>query len=138
MSITHAKVSGTFNPTDPDVIGGEDWDEDHVIKGAVVVDITQHRLTTAGAILSTITDDHEFTKTGTGTYRCDFFQSDFGDAMPTISATLTVDSGAPKFVRWTFENDGDDYIELTTIDSSGAAENVASATLTVIFGAVLT
>lgn len=138
MGITHARLSGVSNPDDPNIFGGEDWDAEHVIGGPTVVDITQHRLTTAGAILNTTTGSHSFTKTGTGTYRCNFLQSDFGDSMPTVSAALTVDSGAPKFVRWTFENDGYDYVQLTTIDSAGAAADVASATLTVIFGAVLT
>lgn len=138
MGITHAKVSGLTNPTDPDMVGGEDWDADHVIGGPAVVDVTQHRLTTAGAILNTITGNHPFTKTGTGTYRCDFLQSDFGGAFPVVSATLSVDSGAPKFVRWTFENDGDDYVQIVTIDSAGTAANISGATLTVIFGAILT
>lgn len=33
MNITHAKVSGEPNPADPAKIGGEDWDDPHVVTG---------------------------------------------------------------------------------------------------------
>jgi len=33
MLIKHAKVSGIANPADPAIVGGEDWDDAHVLTG---------------------------------------------------------------------------------------------------------
>lgn len=139
MEITHAKVSGLTNPADPDLVGGEDWDAEHVILGSALVGVASLRLTTGGAITTQTGYGFAgtFSKTGTGTYRVDYLTSDYGGGYPAIVAGITKDSGAPAFVRWTLENDGDDYIQVVTIDATGAAVNVASANLSLVAGAVL-
>lgn len=139
MAITHAKVSGLTNPADPDLVGGEDWDDPHVVTGSALIGVAQLRLTTAGAITSQSGSGFSgtFSKTGTGTYRVDYDPANYGGGDPIIVAGITKDSGAPAFVRWTLENDGDDYIQVVTIDDTGAAADVATAYLSVLAGAVL-
>lgn len=139
MAITHAKVSGLNNPADPDLVGGEDWDASHVVTGAAVPAVARLRLTTGGAILSTIATGFAgaFSKTGTGTYRVDYDTANFGGSFPVIVAGISKDSGAPAFVRWTLENDGADYIQLVTTDDTGTAVDVATANLSLLAGAVL-
>lgn len=139
MAITHAKVSGLTNPADPDLVGGEDWDAAHVVLGAALVGVARLRLTTGGAILSSTAAGFNgaFSKTGTGTYRVNYLSEDFGGGFPVIVAGISKDSGAPAFMRWTLENDGDDYIKLVTIDATGAAVDVATANLSLVAGAVL-
>lgn len=139
MAIRHAKVSGLTNPADPDLVGGEDWDASHVVLGTSLVGAAQLRLTTGGAITSQSGSGFSgtFSKTGTGTYRADYAPADYGGGDPIIVAGITKDSGAPAFVRWTLENDGDDYIQLVTIDATGAAVDVATAYLSLVAGAVL-
>lgn len=139
MAITHAKVSGLTNPADPDLAGGEDWDAPHVVTGASLVGSAQLRLTTGGAITteSSAGFSGAFSKTGTGTYRVDYDPANYGGGNIVIVAGITKDSGAPAFVRWTLENDGDDYIQVVTIDATGAAVDVATAYLSLLAGAVL-
>ena len=139
MAIRHAKVSGLANPGDPSLLGGEDWDEPHVITGVALVGVANLRLTTGGAILSQNSAGFAstFSKTGTGTYRVNYDTANYGGSYPLIVAGISKDSGAPAFVRWTLENDGDDYIQLVTIDATGAAVDVATAYLSLVAGAVL-
>ena len=139
MEITHLKVSGLANPGDPSLLGGEDWDEPHVITGVALVGVANLRLTTGGAILSQNSAGFAstFSKTGTGTYRVNYNTADYGSSYPMIVAGISKDSGAPAFVRWTLENDGDDYIQVVTIDSAGTAVDVATAYLSLVAGAVL-
>ena len=139
MEITHLKVSGLANPGDPSLLGGEDWDEPHVITGVALVGVANLRLTTGGAILSQNSAGFAstFSKTGTGTYRVDYDPADYGSSYPMIVAGISKDSGAPAFVRWTLENDGVDYIKLVTLDATGAAVDVATANLSLVAGAVL-
>ena len=139
MAIRHAKVSGLANPGDPSLLGGEDWDEPHVITGVALVGVANLRLTTGGAIStqSAAGFASAFSKTGTGTYRVNYNTADYGSSYPMIVAGISNDSGAPAFVRWTLENDGDDYIQLVTIDATGAAVDVATAYLSLVAGAVL-
>lgn len=33
VSVTHSKVSGKSNPADGSIVGGEDWDDEHVVSG---------------------------------------------------------------------------------------------------------
>jgi hypothetical protein len=128
MGITHAKVSGLSNPADPDLVGGEDWDDDHVIMGPALLGMSRIRLTTGGAIntQSTTGFSGNFAKTGTGTYRANYDPADYGGIEPVIVACVSVDSGAPVFLRWTLENDGDDYLQLVTTDGDGVAVDVAA------------
>lgn len=139
MAITHAKVSGLTNPADPDLVGGEDWDASHVVLGAALVGAAQLRLTTGGAITSQSGSGFSgaFSKTGTGTYRVDYDPANYGGSDPIIVVGISKDSGAPAFIRWTLENDGDDYIQVVTIDSAGTAADVATAYLSLLAGAVL-
>ena len=139
MAIRHAKVSGLANPGDPSLLGGEDWDEPHVITGAALVGVANLRLTTGGAIStqSAAGFASAFSKTGTGTYRVNYNTADYGSSYPMIVAGISNDSGAPAFVRWTLENDGVDYIKLVTLDATGAAVNVATANLSLLAGAYL-
>jgi hypothetical protein len=139
MAIRHAKVSGLTNPADPDLVGGEDWDDPHVIDGPALVGVALLRLTSGGAILSQNSAGFAstFSKTGTGTYRVDYDPADYGSSYPMIVAGISKDSGAPAFVRWTLENDGVDYIKLVTIDATGAAVDVATANLSLLAGAYL-
>ena len=139
MEITHLKVSGLANPGDPSLLGGEDWDEPHVITGVALVGVANLRLTTGGAILSQNSAGFAstFSKTGTGTYRVDYDPADYGSSYPLIVAGISKDSGAPAFVRWTLENDGVDYINLVTLDATGAAVDVATANLSLLAGAYL-
>ena len=139
MEITHLKVSGLANPGDPSLLGGEDWDEPHVITGVALVGVANLRLTTGGAILSQNSAGFAstFSKTGTGTYRVNYNTADYGSSYPMIVAGISKDSGAPAFVRWTLENDGVDYINLVTLDATGAAVDVATANLSLLAGAYL-
>ena len=139
MAIRHAKVSGLANPGDPSLLGGEDWDDPHVVTGVALVVVANLRLTTGGAIStqSAAGFASAFSKTGTGTYRVNYNTADYGSSYPMIVAGISKDSGAPAFVRWTLENDGDDYIQLVTIDATGAAVDVATAYLSLVAGAVL-
>lgn len=133
MTITHAKVSGLTNPADPDLVGGEDWDAEHVVADApALVGLASITLTTAGAIATQSSRVISFSKTTTGTYRalCDF--ADFGGVDPSVITAIHTPSGAPRFVRSALGNNGtSDYIEVTTIDSAGAAVDVASGRLEV-------
>lgn len=139
MAIRHAKVSGLTNPADPDLVGGEDWDDPHVIDGPALVGVALLRLTSGGAILSQNSAGFAstFSKTGTGTYRVNYDTANYGGSYPLIVAGISKDSGAPAFVRWTLENDGVDYIKLVTIDATGAAIDVATANLSLLAGADL-
>lgn len=136
MIITHAKVSGIANPSDPDLVGGEDWDAEHVVSGPVLVGVAVLRIggEGGGGILSQTASGFAstFTKTDTGTYRVEYLPGDYGGAAPAVVAQVSRDSGAPRFVRWTLENDGDDFIQIVTIDDTGAAVNVTNANLTVL------
>lgn len=140
MGITHAKISGLTNPADPDLVGGEDWDADHLIYGSGLVGSARLQLTTGGAINSETFAGlgTGFSKTGTGTYRTDYSLADYDNSYPVVVASITTNSGAPAFLRVTLENDGDDYIQLVTINSAGTAINVDSGTLTLLAGAVFT
>ena len=140
MAIRHAKVSGLTNPADPDLVGGEDWDEPHVITGAALVGVANLRLTTGGAISTQSATGFAsaFSKTGTGTYRVNYDTANYGGSYPLIVAGISKDSGAPAFLRVTLENDGDDYIQLVTINSAGTAIDVDSGTLTLLAGAIFT
>jgi len=136
MEITHSKVSGIPNG-DPEVLGGEDWDAAHIVAGPVVVDFVSLWLTTGGAITSASYYLLGFAKTGTGTYRAIYDPADFNGGNPRIVASISTPSGAPRFVRVTLTNDGDDQIvELVTTDATGAAVDVASGTLSLVAGAV--
>ncbi len=142
MGITHAKVSGLANPTDPDLVGGEDWDDPHVVTGPALVAASLIRLTSGGAILSQASAGFltSFSKTGTGTYRADYDEADFGGASPMVMAGISRDLAegwGPAFVVWTLENDGDDYIQLVTVNTSGTAINIANGWLTVHAAAIL-
>lgn len=139
MAIRHAKVSGLANPGDPSLLGGEDWDEPHVITGVALVGAAQLWLTTGGAITSQSGSGFSgaFSKTGTGTYRVDYDPANYGGSGPVVVVGISKDSGAPAFIRWTLENDGDDYIQVVTIDSAGTAVDVATAYLSLLAGAVL-
>lgn len=139
MIVTHAKVSGLANPANPDLVGGEDWDEPHAITGVALVGVANLRLTTGGAIStqSAAGFASAFSKTGTGTYRVNYNTADYGSSYPMIVAGISKDSGAPAFVRWTLENDGVDYIKLVTLDATGAAVDVATANLSLLAGAYL-
>lgn len=139
MGITHAKVSGLSNPTDPNIVGGEDWDAEHAVTGPVLVGMASIRLTTGGAITSQTTAGFsgDFSKTGTGTYRADYDQASYGGVDPVIVAGVSVDSGAPVFLRWTFENDGDDYLQLVTTNDAGTAVNVAAGFISLTASAIL-
>lgn len=136
MIVTHAKVSGIANPADPDLVGGEDWDDPHVVTGPVLVGVAVLRIggEGGGGILSQIAAGFAstFTKTDTGTYRVEYLPSDYGSATPAVVVMVSRDSGSPRFVRWTLENDGDDFIKIVTIDDTGAAVNVTNANLTVL------
>lgn len=133
MTITHAKVSGLANPADPDIVGGEDWDDPHVIADVpVLVGLSSITLTTGGAIATQSQRVISFSKTTTGTYRALCDSADFGGVAPSVIAAIHTPSGAPRFVRSTLGNNGtSDYIEVTTIDSTGAAVDVASGRLEV-------
>lgn len=136
MQITHAKVSGIPNG-DPAEVGGGDWDDPHVVVGPVVVDMVSLWLTTGGAITSALYELLAFSKTATGTYRAIYDPADFNGGNPRIVASISVASGAPRFVRVTLTNVGaDQIIELVTTDSTGAAVDVAGATLSLMAGAV--
>lgn len=139
MEIYHAKTSGLANPGDPTQVGGEDWDDPHVITGPALVGVALLRLTSGGAILSQNSAGFAstFSKTATGTYRVNYNTADYGSSYPMIVAGISKDSGAPAFVRWTLENDGVDYIKLVTIDATGASVDVATANLSLLAGAYL-
>lgn len=132
MIVTHAKVSGLTNPTDPDLVGGEDWDADHVIAGPALINACRLVLTTGGAISSQINGDFSFSKQSTGTYRALYDDADWGGGEPFVVATISTASGAPKYTRWALGNNGtSDYIEVSIIDDTGAAVDLASGTLSV-------
>ena len=142
MVITHAKVSGLANPSDPDLIGGADWDAAHVVSGPALVGVAQLRLTSGGAILSQASSGlaSTFSKTATGTYRADYDPADYGNAAPLIVCALSRDLAegwAPAFAVWTLENDGTDYIQIVTVNTSGTPINLASAWLTLHAAAIL-
>ncbi len=132
MAIKHARLSGVANPADPDLFGGEDWDAEHVIADAPdLVGLASITLTSGGAISSQSQRVISFSKTTTGTYRALYDSADFGTA-PSVIAAIHTPSGAPRFVRSTLGNNGtSDYIEVTTIDATGAAVDVASGRLEV-------
>lgn len=137
MPIHHAKTSGIPNG-DPALVGGEDWDDPHVVSGPAVVDLVSLWLTTGGAISAASYDLLGFSKTATGTYRANFTAAEFGGADPIIVPAITTPSGAPVFVRWSIGNDGtNDYVELVTINAAGAAVDVGSGTVTLVAGAIL-
>lgn len=137
-TITHAKVSGLPNPSDPALVGGEDWNDPHEIAGPAVVDTVRLWLTTGGAISSESFGLLNFAKTATGTYRANFDSADFGSADPIVVPAVTTPSGAPVFVRWSIGNDGtNDYVELVTINASGTAVDVASGSIALVAGAIL-
>ena len=130
MPIHHAKTSGIPNG-DPALVGGEDWDDPHVVSGPAVVDLVSLWLTTGGAISAESFGLLNFAKTGTGTYRANYTAADYGGTDPIIIPAITTPSGAPVFVRWSLGNDGtNDYVELVTINASGTAVDVASGTIT--------
>ncbi len=142
MAIRHAKVSGLTNPADPDLVGGEDWDDPHVITGPALVGVALLRLTSGGAILSQNSAGFAstFSKTGTGTYRADYDPADYGGVAPMVLAGVSqdlVEAWSPVFVIWTLENDGTDYIQLVTVKTSGTAINCTNAWLTLHAAAVL-
>lgn len=138
MAITHAKVSGLTNPADPDLVGGEDWDADHVVTGMSLINACGIVLTTAGAILSQTNGIFSFTKQATGTYRALYDPDDWGGANPFVIATISTASGAPKYIRTTLGNNGtSDYIDVLTIDVTGAAVDLASGSLNVAIFAVV-
>ncbi len=135
MPIHHTKTSGIPNG-DPALVGGGDWDDPHVVSGAVVVDLVSLWLTTGGAITSASYALLNFAKTGTGTYRALYDPADFDSADPIVVPALSLASGAPRFVRWSLTSDGpDEYIVLETVDAAGALVDVASARLTLTAGA---
>lgn len=144
MNITHAKVSGLTNPTDPDLIGGEDWDAGHVVSGPVLVGVAQLVLTSGGAILSQSSSGFSstFSKTGTGTYRANYTAADYNNVPPIIAVslsegwTLVEGGGSPFGVRWSVGNDGDDYIKLETIKESGTLANVDAGYLSLHAAAI--
>lgn len=140
MAITHAKVSGLANPVDPDLIGGDDWDAAHVVTGSVLVGSARIQFATGGAINSETFAGlgTGFSKTGTGTYRTDYYLANYDNSYPVVVASVTTNSGAPAFLRVTLENDGDDYINIVTINSAGTAINIDSGTLTLLAGAIFT
>ena len=142
MVITHEKVSGLTNPTNPDLVGGEDWDAAHVISGPQLVGVALLRLTSGGAILSQNSAGFAstFSKTGTGTYRADYNAADYGGVSPMVLAGLSrdaVESWAPYHVIWTLQNDGTDYIQIVTVNTSGTAVNVINCWVTLHAAAVL-
>lgn len=142
MAIRHAKVSGLTNPADPDLVGGEDWDADHVIDGPALVGVALLRLTSGGAIQSQNSAGFAstFSKTATGTYRVDYAPADYGSVDPMVLAGISrdpVEAWSPVFVIWTLENDGTDYIQLVTVNTSGTAINVSNAWLTLHAAAIL-
>lgn len=139
MTITHAKVSGLTNPADPDLVGGEDWDDPHIITGPAIVGVALLTLTEGGAILSQAVSgfSSSFSKIGTGTYRAYYDPSKYDNADPIVIASLSYTPSAAASVRWTLENDGDDYLLLQTIDDAGAAFNLGVGYLTVHAAAIL-
>jgi hypothetical protein len=138
MAITHAKVSGLTNPTDPNLVGGEDWDADHVIAGAALVNICGITLTTAGAILSQTYVDFSFSKQATGTYRALYDADTWGGGVPTVMATISTATGAPRYTRVALGNNGtSDYIDVSTIDVAGDAVDLASGSLAVAVYAIV-
>lgn len=138
MAITHAKVSGLTNPSDPDLAGGEDWDAPHVVTGMALIGASSIVLTTAGAILSQAYGTFSFTKQATGTYRALYDGADWGGSTPFAIATISTASGAPRYTRTTLGNNGtSDYIEVSTIDVAGAAVDLASGSLNIAVFAVV-
>lgn len=138
MVITHAKVSGLTNPADLDLVGGEDWDADHVVTGMSLINACGIILTTAGAILTQTNGIFSFTKQATGTYRALYDPDGWGGFNPFVIATISTASGAPKYIRTTLGNNGtSDYIEVATIDVSGTAVDLASGSLNVAVFAVV-
>lgn len=136
MEITHSKISVVPNG-DPDDVGGDDWNAPHVVSGPLLVDVVSLWLTTGGAITSASFFRLGFAKTGTGTYQAIYDPADFNGSDPRIVASISTPSGAPRFVRVTLTNDGDDQIvKLVTTDATGAAVDVASGTLSLVAGAV--
>ena len=99
MIVTHAKVSGIANPADPDLVGGEDWDDPHVVTGPVLVGVAVLRIggEGGGGFLSQIAAGFAstFTKTDTGTYRVEYLPSDYGSATPAVVVMVSRDSGSP-------------------------------------------
>ena len=139
MAITHAKVSGLTNPDDTDLVGGEDWDEPHVVSGPAIVGVALLTLTEGGAILSQASSGFasSFSKIGTGMYRAYYDPSSYNNDDPIVIASLSYTPSASASVRWTLENDGDDYLLLQTIDNTGAAFNLGVGYLTVHAAAIL-
>lgn len=141
MIVTHAKVSGLTNPTDPDLVGGEDWDDPHVVTGAQLVGLSSIWLTTGGAITSQSSALFTFSKVATGHYRATRDVSEIpGGQFPAVIATVTTDSGAPSFVRVTpwITGGTTQVIDLFTIDAAGDPVNLDSATLTAAFFGIVT
>lgn len=130
MEIYHAKTSGLANPGDPTQVGGEDWDDPHVITGPALAHVGTIELTTGGAILSQTFSGITFFKDGTGFYRA--LANGYSSNGPFTIAQLSTNGAAPKFVYVErADYGGDIYICLTTVDSSGTAVNVSGAHLTV-------
>lgn len=137
MIITHAKVSGLTNPADPDLVGGEDWDDDHVINGSALVNVCSIVLTTGGAIWAQQFGEFSFSKQSTGTYRAIYVASTWGGADPMVIATISTLSGVPKFTRVQFGGDETDFwVDVSTIDASGEPVDLASGTLTIAVFAI--
>lgn len=139
MGITHAKVSGVANPADPDLVGGADWDDEHVITGPLLVGVGHIKLTEGGSILSQASSGFAstFSKTAAGTFRIDYDPADFGGASPIVIAAMSHPPPASYSLRWTFENDGTDYIQLLTLDDAGDPANYSVGYITVHAAAIL-
>lgn len=141
MIVTHAKVSGLANPADPDLVGGEDWDAQHVISGPDLVGVALLRTTEGGAILSQNSDGFAsaWTKTATGTYTVQYDPADFGNVSPIVLASFSRDgNAAPIAVRWALEDNGVDYyIKVTTINGSGDPVNISDSASLTVFAATI-
>ena len=133
MGITHAKVSGLTNPPDPDLVGGEDWDDDHVVTGPRVLDCFVVFITAAGAILSQYGGQLTFSKTGTGAYRA-AVPEDYMSSQPIIVASHNIPSAVPRFLLAALAEDtGTYYVTLLITDSDGAPVEISSGALSGIF-----
>ncbi len=137
MRITHAKVSGLSNPSDPTLVGGEDWDAEHVFNGPTLVNACDLVLTTGGAIQSQQYGDFGFTKQATGTYRAIYDPDTWGGGRAMVIATISTPSGAPRFTCVTLGFDETNcWMDVVTIDATGAAVNGTSGTLTIAVFAI--